>query len=254
KEKEVKEKQAKVKQGQQGSPKLREQGSPKQGTPTSRPPTANGPQVDGETNVSGTPTTAPGATPKIEGAEKSTPDAAGTASPTQPKKSWEYMEEIHSTLKTAFPLLAWSMETMVDQINKHFKNLPDEDAHRLIVALLNDGISYISRQPALFAPEVKLPLATEANITRFADSVCPQHVRPAFKADFVNVKPSMFEYIQKLRKWRNRFEEKLDRRPSPVHLESLSPLLTEFRFTKFDDVEVPGQYLQHKDKNQDFIR
>lgn len=257
KEKEMKEKQAKAKQGQQGgqgSPKLGEKGSPKQATPSSRPPTANGPQVDGEANVNGTPTAAPNATPKIEGAEKSTPDAVGTASPAQPRKSWEYMEEIHSALKTAFPLLAWSMETMVDQINKHFKNLPDEDAHRLIVALLNDGISYISRQPALFAPEIKLPAATEANITRFADSVCPQHVRPAFKADFVNVKPSMYEYIQRLRKWRNRFEEKLDRRPTPLHLESLSQLLTEFRFTKFEDVEVPGQYLQHKDKNQDFIR
>jgi transformation/transcription domain-associated protein len=37
-------------------------------------------------------------------------------------------------------------------------------------------------------------------------------------------------------------------------LESYSPHLSEFRFLKFDEVEIPGQYLQHKDKNQDFIR
>lgn len=254
-EKELKERQAKAKgaQGGQGSPKMGEQGSPKQSTP-SRPPTANGTTAEGEANPSSTPSNPPNATPKLENGEpKETPDGVSAAL-AQPKKPWEYMEDLYSSLKTAFPLLAWSMESMVDQINKHFKCLPDEDAHRLIVALLNDAIQYISRQPALFAPEVKLPAATEANITRFADSVCPQHIRPAFKADFVNNKPSMYEYIQKLRKWRNRFEERLDRRPTPVHLETLSPLLTEFRFQRFDDVEVPGQYLLHKDKNQDFIR
>jgi len=255
-EKEIKEKQGKAKQGQagQGSPKLGEQSSPKQSSPPSRPPTANGTTENGDANASSTPNNQLSITPKLENGEtKATPDTTA-ATPAQPKKPWEYMEDIYGTLKTAFPLLAWSMESMVDQINKHFKCLPDEDAHRLIVALLNDGIQYISRQPALFAPEVKLPPATEANITRFADSVCPQHVRPAFKADFVINKPSMHEYIQKLRKWRNRFEERLDRRLTPVHLESLSPLLTEFRFQRFDDVEVPGQYLLHKDKNQDFIR
>lgn len=45
-----------------------------------------------------------------------------------------------SVLKTAFPLLALSMETMGDQIQKFFKCPPDEDAYRLIVALLNDGL------------------------------------------------------------------------------------------------------------------
>ncbi len=63
----------------------------------------------------------------------------------QKKPPWEYTEEIMSVLKTAFPLLALSMETMVDQIQKHFKCPPDEDAYRLIVALLNDWLGL--RQP-----------------------------------------------------------------------------------------------------------
>jgi transformation/transcription domain-associated protein len=65
----------------------------------------------------------------------------------QPKKKvppWEHTEEVLAVLKTAFPLLALSMETMVDQIQKHFKCPPDEDAYRLIVALLNDGLSVSS--------------------------------------------------------------------------------------------------------------
>lgn len=52
------------------------------------------------------------------------------------------------------------MEAMVDQICKHFKCHPDEDAKRLIIALLNDGPSYVGRQPGLYAQEVKLPPST----------------------------------------------------------------------------------------------
>ena len=39
-----------------------------------------------------------------------------------------------------------------------------------------------------------------------------------------------------------------------MSLENYSHPLSDFRFSKFDEVEVPGQYLQHRDKNQDFIR
>ena len=63
----------------------------------------------------------------------------------------------------------------------------------------------------------------------------------------------MYEYIHKLRKWRDKFEEKLDRRVQTQSLENYSPHLSEFKFQKFDAVEVPGQYLEHCDKNQDFI-
>lgn len=170
------------------------------------------------------------------------------------KKPWEYSDEIMSGLKTAFPLLALSMETMVDQIHKNFKCPPDEDAYRLIVALLNDGLAYVGRMPVSYAQDFKLPPATEANITRFAETILPAHIRKSFEVDFVVKKPTMYEYIQKLRRWRDKFEEKLDRRPQFQFLESYSPHLSEFRFLKFDEVEVPGQYLLHKDKNQDFVR
>ncbi|EAA58803.1 hypothetical protein AN8000.2 [Aspergillus nidulans FGSC A4] len=181
--------------------------------------------------------------------------AAGAEPEKEPlKKPWEYSDEIMSGLKTAFPLLALSMETMVDQIHKNFKCPPDEDAYRLIVALLNDGLAYVGRMPGSYAQDFKLPAATEANITRFAETILPAHIRKSFEADFVVRKPTMYEYIQKLRRWRDKFEEKLDRRPQIQFLETYSPHLSEFRFLKFDEVEIPGQYLQHKDKNQDFIR
>ncbi|EER41047.1 histone acetylase complex subunit Paf400 [Histoplasma capsulatum H143] len=191
----------------------------------------------------------PGAPNSLQ--QKPEPD---TAQKEPLKKPWEYAEDVMATLKTAFPLLALSMETMVDQIHKNFKCPPDEDAYRLIVALLNDGLAYVGRMPASYAQDFKLPPATEGNITRFAETILPAHIRKSFEADFVVKKPTMHEYIHKLRRWRDKFEEKLDRRPHTQSLEAFSPHLSEFKFLKFDEIEVPGQYLEHKDKNQDFVR
>jgi len=234
-----------------------------EGASSSRPATANGDAATpAKTEVKSEGLEAAGASAAAANGANSANGVNGAAKAEQqatptPKKPWDYTEEIMSNLKTAFPLLALSMETMVDQIQKHFKCPPDEDAYRLIVALLNDGLTYVGRMPASYAKDVKLPAATEANITRFAETILPGHIRGTFEADFVKVKPTMYEYIQKLRKWRDKFEEKLDRRTPQVPLESFasySPHLSEFRYQKFDDVEIPGQYLQHKDKNQDFIR
>jgi len=249
---------------------------------SSRPQTSNGEnniqpktepaEANGVANGSAAPTpaAAPAPTPTPVPAPASAPNGeqqqqpvvqqqppakdAASATAGQKKPPWELTEEIMSVLKTAFPLLALSMETMVDQIQKYFKCPPDEDAYRLIVALLNDGLAYVSRMPVSYAKDVKLPSATETNITRFAETILPAHIKTSFEADFVTVKPTMYEYIHKLRKWRDKFEEKLDRRNPTAPLESFSRHLSEFRYLKFDDVEVPGQYLQHKDKNQDFIR
>jgi transformation/transcription domain-associated protein len=222
-------------------------------TTGSRPSTAAG---DGAAQVKTEPSEANGsATTAGEPSSSQSQQASAPAQQLVAKKPpWEHTEEILATLKTAFPLLALSMETMVDQIQKNFKCPPDEDAYRLIVALLNDGLSYVSRMPASYAQDVKLPAATETNITRFAETILPAHIRKSFEADFVDKKPTMYEYIQKLRRWRDKFEEKLDRRVLHTNLEIYSSHLCEFRFQKFDEVEVPGQYLEHKDKNQDFVR
>ncbi|KAI1284590.1 FAT domain-containing protein [Xylaria sp. FL0933] len=236
------------------SPSQTKQENPQPKTETSsRPQTSNGDsnvQPKTESSEANGPSNN-GAAPAPNGEQQGQPakDAAG-----QKKPPWELTEEIMSVLKTAFPLLALSMETTVDQIQKYFKCPPDEDAYRLIVALLNDGLAYVSRMPASYAKDVKLPPATETNITRFAETILPSHIKKSFEADFVTVKPTMYEYIHKLRKWRDKFEAKLDLRNPTAYLEFFSRHLSEFRYLKFDDVEVPGQYLQHKDKNQDFIR
>ena len=252
-------KQERLNRQKQQSPNVK-QSSPdnRQATPnsqlhiSSRPGTASGENVSNNPSgglVNGTDTKT-----KPESSGDSQAATNPNSEQSTPKKPWEYSEEIMSVLKTTFPLLALSMETMVDQIQKHFKSPPDEDAYRLIVALLNDGLSYIGRTPRAYAQDYRLPQATEANIKKFAETILPPHIRSSFEEDFVAKKPTMYDYIQKLRKWRDKFEEKLDRRVQHQSLEAYSPHLSEFRFQKFDEVEVPGQYLQHRDKNTDFIR
>ncbi|KAG5438769.1 hypothetical protein PCANB_002489 [Pneumocystis canis] len=171
----------------------------------------------------------------------------------QNRQPWEHVDEIMSILKTAYPLLALSMETMVDQIQQRFKCTPDEDAYRLIVALLNDGIQYIGRLTSV-TNETKLPPVTQSNITRFAESVLPKNIKTAFENEFIKEKLNLNDYISKLRKWRDNFENILDRRPKYQPLEQCSLYLSEFQYQKFDEVEVPGQYLQHKENNNDFAR
>jgi transformation/transcription domain-associated protein len=235
--------------------KARAQSATSGGKPSSSPqqPKQDAPagKADGSSSRPGTANGEASVQVKSDGGDATSTADSGAG---QKKPPWELTEDIMSALKTAFPLLALSMETMVDQIQKHFKCPPDEDAYRLIVALLNDALAYVSRMPSSFAKDVKLPSATETNITRFAETILPSHIKKSFEADFVTVKPTMYEYIHKLRRWRNKFEEKLDRRMTKVALESFSPHLSEFKYQKFDEVEIPGQYLQHKDKNQDFIR
>lgn len=97
------------------------------------------------------------------------------------RQPWEYVEEIMSLLKTAFPLLALTMETMVDQILQRLKPTTDEDIYRLIVALLNDGVQMymqqLSRDPENSG---QLSSATEMNLLRFAESMSPNHMKVRF--------------------------------------------------------------------------
>ncbi|OBA21242.1 hypothetical protein METBIDRAFT_42126 [Metschnikowia bicuspidata var. bicuspidata NRRL YB-4993] len=176
-----------------------------------------------------------------------------TASSESIRRSWEYVEEIMGILKTAYPLLALSLESLVDQINQRFKCTADEDAYRLGVALLNDGVQYLNR---LGNPreDAKLPPVTEVNITRFAETVLPKQIRAEFEKDLVIGKPNLVSYIAKLRRWRDRLEDKLDRRFTEVNLENLCPHLSEFHHQKFEDIEVPGQYLLNKDNNTHFVK
>lgn len=164
------------------------------------------------------------------------------------------LDEIMSMLKTGYPLLALSMETMVDQIQLKFKPQADEDMYRLVVALYNEGAQQLLTRLTNPNDTFQLTHATVANIHRFADSLYPGHMKTAFVNDFAKTKLNLEEYVAKLRLWRDKFEAMLDARPRKHKLEASSHYLVEFQHQKFDDVEIPGQYLLLKDNANDFLR
>jgi len=172
------------------------------------------------------------------------------------KQPWEYVEEIMGTVKTSFPLLTLSIEKMIDQIIQKLKPSPDEDIYRLIVALLTDGVQQLVGRITNFGDTRSLPRGTEANLKRFHESMSGGHhkYKEAFEEDFIKSKPSITELVEKFRDWRDKLEYQLDLRNTKQHLEYFSHDLVEFEHKKFDDIEIPGQYLLHKDSNNEFIR
>ncbi|KAG0164843.1 hypothetical protein DFQ30_009322 [Apophysomyces sp. BC1015] len=164
------------------------------------------------------------------------------------------LDEIMAMLKTGYPLLALSMETMVDQIQLKFKPQADEDMYRLVVALYNEGAQQLLTRLTNPGDALQLTHATATNIARFADSLYPGHTKTAFVNDFARAKLNLEEYVAKLRLWRDKFEAMLDARPRKQKLEATSHYLAEIQHSRFDDVEIPGQYLLLKDNANDFLR
>jgi transformation/transcription domain-associated protein len=60
--------------------------------------------------------------------------------PTKTSQPLELVEELMSNLKTNFPLLALTMEKMVDQISLRAKPSSEEDIYRFFAALLADAL------------------------------------------------------------------------------------------------------------------
>lgn len=169
------------------------------------------------------------------------------------RQPWEHLQELNNILKTAYPLLALSLESLIAQINERFKTTTDEDLFRLINVLLIDATFNYNRLP-FPRGKPKLPANTETNLTRFSETLLAPHIRPKFNADFIDSKPDFEVYIKRLRYWKRRLENKLDRAPKVEYLEKLCPHLSNFHHQKFEDIEMPGQYLLNKDNNLHFIK
>lgn len=60
------------------------------------------------------------------------------------RSSWDLVEEVVQILKTAFPLLILTLETVVEQILQRFKGSPEEEIYRLTCMLLQDAMTVCS--------------------------------------------------------------------------------------------------------------
>jgi transformation/transcription domain-associated protein len=67
--------------------------------------------------------------------------------------------------------------------------------------------------------------------------------KKAFDEDFGDPALPLDDVIALLQAWRTDLDSVIKRCPSSFSLESLSRFLAEFEFQRYDEVEVPGQYL-----------
>ncbi|KAI0832419.1 atypical/PIKK/TRRAP protein kinase [Trametes gibbosa] len=200
---------------------------------------ANPQSAEGDTKVNGD-----GARPNPVIPEISVPAAT--------RQSWELIDEIVQILKTAFPLLILTLETVVEQIAQRFKASSEEEIYRLTCMLLQDAMQqYIIRMSS--DDDGQLSPSTTTTLSRLAINLAGS-ARRDYEEDFIKSKPTLQEYIRKLQQWRDKYERLLDARPRVQSLDNLSHYLIEFQYTKFDEVEVPGQYTEDKDTNQNFVR
>lgn len=93
-----------------------------------------------------------GSNPTNAGETNTSPQQAQAAAvaPRGPRHPWETVEEIVAILKTAFPLLALTLETMVDQFAQRFKATQEEELVRYFNALLMEALN-VRRRFAKFA-------------------------------------------------------------------------------------------------------
>ena len=107
----------------------------------SHPPTGDGPN-HAQPSPAPTANGAPGTDGRL-----SVPRSSNTASPNPnfpTRPAFDHIEEVGQILKTAFPLLIMSLETIVDQIMQRFKATPEEEIYRLVCMLLQDATQVCS--------------------------------------------------------------------------------------------------------------
>lgn len=172
---------------------------------------------------------------------------------TGPRQPWEFVDDIINHLKTGVPLLALSMEKMVDQIGYRAKPSSEEDIYRFFSALLNDAMAQWSTRGTFLNDDTDLGQSTKDNLRRFSMNLHPE-LRAAVENDFINDQPKMREYIKRLQSWRDFYEKAIDGRArfQPLDMNGIS--LTDFHYARFEEVEVPGQYVQHIDQSDELVR
>ncbi|WWC92285.1 uncharacterized protein L201_007239 [Kwoniella dendrophila CBS 6074] len=201
-------------------------------------------------------------TPATNGDQQSQPNGApngnGTMAPPAqvpppPRQPWDHVDEIMNMLKTAFPLLALTMEKMVDQISLRAKPNSDEDIYRFFSALLADAMQQWGGRNGLPNDDGELSAQTKDNLAKFATNLNGD-LKANIEKDFMKDMPKLREYIKRLQRWRDFYEKNLDARSKVQPLDQGGCNLTEFHHTKFDDVEIPGQYVHHVDQGEEFIK
>jgi transformation/transcription domain-associated protein len=98
-----------------------------------------------------------------------------------------------------------------------------------------------------------IPNAIRDKVRAFCNQT-KHDLRQVMYEQFVQQPITLREYITRLQKWQERYEKALDARPRREQLDHGDCLLSDFHHSKFDDVEIPGQYIEHVDSNNGFAK
>ncbi|KAJ2754735.1 transcription-associated protein 1, partial [Coemansia nantahalensis] len=147
------------------------------------------------------------------------------------------------------------MEAMIDQIVHRLKPCPEEDIYRLVLTLLADGLRLLHQRVAAGATDLALADSVVENTRRVGLGLPPGPIKTRFEADF-GCAPEMdlCAYVAEMYRWQQALRTAIGQRPRRLMLGQLSPFLVEFEQQKFEDVEIPGQYLRLTDNSDDFVR
>ncbi|KAJ2796716.1 transcription-associated protein 1, partial [Coemansia guatemalensis] len=144
---------------------------------------------------------------------------------------------------------------MIDQIVHRLKPCPEEDIYRLVRALLLDGLQQLHQHISQGKLDLALISTIVSNTRRVGLSLPSGTIKSRFESDFGNVREmDLCEYITKMYQWQQMLRQAIKQRPRKLMLSLFSPFLVEFEQQKFEDVEVPGQYLRLSDGSDDFVR
>lgn len=228
-------------------------------------------------------TVSPALSPTEIGTPEPTPPLTAPPPPPPPSESTpkkhplELVEELFQILKTGYPLLALTMENVVEHIVHRLRSTIDEEFYRVLTSLIAEAYqhlinscSIVTRAPlSLNGSNVHGPVSSansmmEASLKRVYALICNSTaLSPLYKADFeidfMDLSSSSYDFNQILERlfyWRAKLDPSLKRHPKQLVLDGLSRFLAEFEYHRYDEIDVPGQYLQvTKDGNHgDFVK
>ncbi|EEB95907.1 hypothetical protein MPER_05049, partial [Moniliophthora perniciosa FA553] len=94
-----------------------------------------------------------------------------------PRPTWDCVEEIVQLLKTAFPLLTLSLETIVDQLITRFKPNFEENIHYHTHLLLGDAMQNYTLRMNQVDDDGQLSTGTLNALQRLTQGIAPSQIK-----------------------------------------------------------------------------
>jgi transformation/transcription domain-associated protein len=176
-------------------------------------------------------------------------DAMSTSFSTAANQSpVQHLDNVIGVIKTGFPLLALTLEHLIDQMVNRllipFECQLSEVVDAAILELESTGKDFLSEEIISALQKLNTDKKTPA-YNEIIESV-------GILAD-----GNVDQVLESLKAHRKKLLAKIDEISTKQNLNRVSSYLVDFEYQRFDDnLEIPGQYLKHlnKDSNSDFVR